>query len=186
MKISTIEDITNLYKKWGSINYSEAITQTEHAVQCARLAEEEDSPSHLVIAALLHDIGHLVDLEQHEGKEIFDVDTAHEATGSRCLVDVLPSSVRLPIALHVDAKRWLCARQPGYFETLSPASTHSLQLQGGPMNDEEVTRFEAMPGFSDAVALRLWDDRGKNKEWGGTLDDFVQILESHAGELTSK
>ncbi|MEI8285909.1 MAG: phosphohydrolase [Actinomycetes bacterium] len=185
MKISTTEDIINLYEKWGSVNYAEAITQTEHGVQCARLAEEENSPSHLVIAALLHDIGHLIDLEEHEGKAVFDVDTAHEATGSRSLVEVMPSSVRLPIALHVDAKRWLCARQPGYLETLSPASTHSLQLQGGPMNDDEVARFEAMPGFSDAISLRLWDDRGKDASAGGTLEDFTRILHSHLHELVA-
>ena len=184
MKISTIDDITRLFEKWGSVNYAEELTQTEHAVQCARLAEEEGAPSHLVIAALLHDIGHLIDLEKHDGQEIFDVDTAHEAQGSRSLADVMPASVRLPIALHVEAKRWLCARKPGYLDTLSAASTHSLQLQGGPMTDDEVSRFEAMPGFADAVSLRLWDDRGKNPEWSCSLDDFKRILDSHSKELS--
>lgn len=185
MKFSSIEEIVNLFEKWGSVKYSEAISQTEHAVQCARLAEAEQAPSHLVVAALLHDIGHLVDLEMHEGTEILDVDTSHEATGSRCIVDVLPSAVRLPIALHVDAKRWLCARQPGYQDSLSDASTHSLQLQGGPMNDEEVARFEAMPGFADAIALRLWDDLGKDVNEGGSLADFEHILRSHSAELVA-
>jgi predicted HD phosphohydrolase len=183
MRIATIDGIIDLFRKWGGINYSEAITQTEHAVQCARLAEEESSPPHLVLAALLHDIGHLMDLESNEGKEIFEYDTAHEATGSRGLSDVMPPAVRLPISLHVDAKRWLCARQPGYLDTLSPASTHSLALQGGPMDDDEVARFEAMPGFSDSVALRLWDDRGKDPELGGSIDDFERLLRSHAAAL---
>jgi predicted HD phosphohydrolase len=185
MRFSSIEEIVNVFEKWGSVNYSEAISQTEHAVQCAKLAEAEKAPSHLVIAALLHDIGHLVDLEMHSGSEILDVDTAHEATGSRCIADVLPSAVRLPIALHVEAKRWLCARQPGYQDSLSDASTHSLQLQGGPMSDDEVARFEAMPGFADAIALRLWDDLGKDSNAGGSITDFENILRHHTTALVA-
>ena len=183
MRITSTADIIGLYRKWGQVKYSELISQTEHAVQCARLAEKDSASSSLVLAALLHDIGHLVDLESNDGTEVTDEDTAHEATGSRVLSDVLPREVRLPIALHVDAKRWLCTRQPGYRASLSAASEHSLQLQGGPMDDDEAARFEAMPGFADAVSLRLWDDLGKDPDVGGSLVDFERILLEHATHL---
>ncbi len=180
MKFSSLKEISDLFEKWGSHNYAEAITQTEHAVQCAKLAIASNSPSHLVVAALLHDIGHLIDLEVNDGKEEFQIDTEHEASGARSLSSVLPASVRLPIALHVEAKRWLCAQQEGYLESLSPASTHSLKLQGGPMTKDEVKRFESMPGFADAISLRQWDDTGKNEELGGTIEDFHHILTTYA------
>ena len=182
MKFSSLDEVIALYEKWGSRHYAEEITQTEHAVQCARLAEADGATSHLVVASLLHDIGHLIDLEINNGEEVFSVDTAHEAVGSRSLAEIFPPAVRQPIALHVEAKRWLCAKKDGYLNSLSAASLHSLQLQGGPMSDAEADRFEAMPGFADATALRLWDDCGKNTELTGSIDDFRQILEHHLGK----
>ena len=184
MKFSSIDEVLSLYEAWGSRKYAEEITQTEHAVQCAHLALAEHSSPSLVLAALLHDIGHLIDLELNAGSEIFDTDTQHEASGSRSLADILPVAVRQPIALHVEAKRWLCAKEHGYLESLSAASLHSLQLQGGPMSEREAIRFESMPGFADAVALRKWDDCGKNVELTGTIDDFRQILQSSLEKLS--
>lgn len=183
MRFTSIDEVVRLFEKWGDVNYAEVITQTEHAVQCAVLAESDGAPSHLVVAALLHDIGHLVDLEMNDGIEVLERDTSHEASGARSIADILPASVRLPIALHVEAKRWLCAREDGYLDALSPASAHSLRLQGGPMTDEETLRFERMPGFADAVALRRWDDLGKDDAKSGDISDLVRILRGHAGTL---
>lgn len=180
MKLESTEAIVDLYRRLGGEKYSEAISQTEHAVQCAWLAEEEGAESHLVLAALLHDIGHLVDLETHGGRLVLDQDTRHEATGGNCLAAVYPARVRNPIVLHVEAKRWLCARRDGYLDGLSPASVHSLGLQGGPMSDQEADRFESMPGFAEAVALRLWDDLGKDGTRGGSIDDFDELLRRHS------
>lgn len=183
MKLESIDHIVDLYAKWGNVKYSEAISQTEHGVQCARLAQQDNSSPALVLAALLHDIGHLIDLEEHSGREILDSDTVHEATGGRALSSIMPATVRNPIVLHVAAKRWLCARQPGYFESLSPASVNSLHLQGGPMTPDQADHFEQMPGFADALALRLWDDVGKIAEWGGSLDEFESILRHNFAAL---
>lgn len=184
MKFSSVDEILDLYEKWGSRTYAEEITQTEHAVQCAQLALMNNSSPSLVIAALLHDIGHLIDLEMNSGHENFETDTKHEASGARSLANVFPIAVRQPIALHVEAKRWLCAKQDGYIESLSAASLHSLQLQGGPMSEQEAIRFESMPGYTDAIALRIWDDCGKNVELTGTHDEFRQILQSSVEKLS--
>ena len=180
MTFSSLDEIIHLYSRWGSRNYAEAITQTEHAVQCAQLAISHNAPSHLIVAALLHDIGHLIDLELSNGVENFENDTQHESSGSRALSPLFPSSVRQPIALHVEAKRWLCANDPEYLSTLSPASLHSLHLQGGPMNEEETSRFQAMPGFADAISLRKWDDTGKDEALGGSMDDFTELLHTYS------
>ncbi|MFZ4112781.1 MAG: HD domain-containing protein, partial [Ilumatobacteraceae bacterium] len=117
-KFTSLIEIESLFEKWGQQFYSENISQTAHAVQCAQLAEEADASSALVLAALLHDVGHLVDLEDSSGKEEHVIDTMHEATAVRVLAPLFPPAVTAPIALHVDGKRWLCAREDGYFETL--------------------------------------------------------------------
>ena len=183
-KFTSLIEIESLFEKWGQQFYSENVSQTAHAVQCAQLAEEADASSALVLAALLHDVGHLVDLEDSAGKEEHEIDTAHEATAARLLASLFPPAVTAPIALHVDGKRWLCAREDGYFETLSPASVASLTLQGGPMSDIEADRFMAMPQFEEAIALRRWDDIGKDtaKEQS-PLDDFRRILRHHFSQI---
>jgi phosphonate degradation associated HDIG domain protein len=183
-RFTTISDIDALFEKWGQQFYSEMVSQTSHAVQCAQLAEQENASSALVLAALLHDVGHLMDLEDLDGKEVHDFDTAHEATGSRALASVFPPAVTAPIAMHVDAKRWLCAKEEGYSETLSEASIASLALQGGPMSDTEADRFMAMPHFEDAISLRRWDDFGKDTSQDhSSLDEFHRLLHSHFEQL---
>jgi phosphonate degradation associated HDIG domain protein len=183
-KFASLIEIESLFEKWGQQFYSENISQTAHAVQCAQLAEEADASSALVLAALLHDVGHLVDLEDSSGREEHEIDTAHEATAVRVLASLFPPAVTAPIALHVDGKRWLCAREDGYFETLSPASVASLALQGGPMSDAEADRFMAMPQFEETISLRRWDDIGKDTSKDQfPLDEFRRLLNFHFEKL---
>ncbi|MSO15018.1 MAG: hypothetical protein EXQ61_01705 [Ilumatobacteraceae bacterium] len=183
-KFTSLIEIESLFEKWGQQFYSENISQTAHAVQCAQLAEDADASSALVLAALLHDVGHLVDLEDSSGKEEHVIDTMHEATATRMLAPLFPPAVTAPIALHVDGKRWLCAREHGYFQTLSPASVASLALQGGPMSDQEADRFMAMPQFKDAIALRRWDDIGKDtSKEKFPHDEFRRLLNFHFEKL---
>ncbi len=183
-KFTSLIEIESLFEKWGQQFYSENISQTAHAVQCAQLAEEADASSALVLAALLHDVGHLVDLEDSSGKEEHTFDTVHEATAVRVLAPLFPPAVTAPISLHVEGKRWLCAREDGYFETLSAGSVASLVLQGGPMTDAEADRFMAMPQFEDAIALRRWDDIGKDISKDQLpFDEFRRILHSHFEQL---
>jgi [1-hydroxy-2-(trimethylamino)ethyl]phosphonate dioxygenase len=116
----------------------------------------------LVAAALLHDVGHLLHLEMTQGTSGGGVeDQRHEATGARHLAAAFPPAVTGPIALHVRAKRYLCATDATYAEALSDGSRRSLRLQGGPMEADEIASFEAASGSRAAVALRRWDDQAK-------------------------
>ena len=141
--------------------YDEVVTEREHALQCAAHASSAGAAPALVAAALLHDIGHLVLDDNVALDEDLTVDHQHDAVGARHLARWFPPSVTAPIALHVEAKRFLCATEPEYFDALSPSSRRSLDVQGGPMTEGEVESFERRPGSSDAIAVRRWDDLGK-------------------------
>lgn len=155
------EQIIALFAKSGqAAYYGEDVTQTEHALQAAYLAEQANSRDALVVAALLHDIGHLVD-DSPEDIAQQGVDARHEDHGAVWLQQYFGQNVTEPIRMHVDAKRYLCATEPGYYEALSEASKLSLQLQGGVFAAEEVAAFEQNPHFRDAVTLRHWDDAAK-------------------------
>lgn len=146
----------------GSTLYGgEDVTQLQHALQCAQLAEDEGASPALITAALLHDIGHMLE-EDFEDAPAHDEDRRHEDLGDAFLSKWFGPDVTEPVRLHVDAKRYLCAVEPDYFDSLSPMSRHSLMLQGGPMSETEVAEFEAGPYAQDAVRLRRWDDRGKD------------------------
>lgn len=153
--------IDRLFDERGGGEYhGEAVTQLEHALQSAALAEQDGQPPEIIAAALLHDIGHL--LHGH-GEDYLEhgLNDKHEELGSRFLSRAFGPAVIEPILLHVPAKRYLCAVRSGYFHTLSPASVRSLGLQGGPMNASEVKEFESHPHFGAAAKVREYDDRAK-------------------------
>lgn len=155
-----IDDLIELYRTAGAARYGkEAINQEQHALQCASLAERAGAPPVLVAAALLHDLGHLVASREHKGGPGND---RHEFVAIPFLHGVFPDAVIEPIRMHVDAKRYLCATRPDYWEMLSPASQRSLELQGGPFSAEDAAHFIAQPFACDAVALRRWDDGAKS------------------------
>ena len=168
-----ITAIERLFTRWGTNTYDERISQLEHAVQCAQLAHDAGADDGLVVAALLHDVGHLLALERGNGTVDVTANDSHESTGAAYLARHFPTSVTAPIALHVEAKRYLCTVEESYFSTLSVGSIRSLEVQGGRMNDEEVNRFRNHPAAERAVALRRWDERGKDLTPSGrTLADF--------------
>lgn len=148
-------------RKGGELYGGEQVTEEQHALQAAHLAEREGRPAHVIVAALLHDVGHLFEPEFHRAMEL-QSDGRHEQIGQAFLKRWFGPDVTEPVRLHVAAKRYLCATRPGYFDTLSPASVHSLALQGGPMSAEEVAAFEATPHYADAVQVRLYDDLAKD------------------------
>jgi phosphonate degradation associated HDIG domain protein len=156
-----IDQIVTLYRTVGAARYGmEAVNQEQHALQCAQLAEQAGSTPELVAAALLHDLGHLLAQQQrpcHDGKN-----DLHEFVAIPFLRGAFGEAVLAPIRMHVDAKRYLCATVSGYSGTLSPASRHSLELQGGPFGPDESKRFIEQPYAVDAVALRRWDDSAKS------------------------
>lgn len=170
--------IISIYDAFGDRMYGEAVSEREHAVQCAHAARLEDAPDSLVAAALLHDIGHLL---HKAGENVADhgMDMRHELLGERFLARRMPARVTRPVALHVAAKRYLCSAEAGYLDSLSPASKRSLELQGGPMTADEMAAFEREPHAQDAVRLRRWDEMGKQLDWKTPpLEAYADLLEA--------
>jgi phosphonate degradation associated HDIG domain protein len=157
----TLSDIEVLFAQRGGEQYAgEPVTQLEHALQCAQRAEAEDADDELVTAALLHDLGHLLH-DFGATPTLQGIDDIHQYRALPFLNGVFTGQVTRPIKLHVDAKRYLCATQPGYFAALSQDSKRSLGLQGGIFNEGQVEAFIAQPGAPEAVRLRVWDDLAK-------------------------
>jgi gamma-butyrobetaine dioxygenase len=159
--MSVIDLIFSLFRAKGTGAYfGEAVTETEHALQSAHLAEQSGAAPALVAAALLHDVGHLLHgLPENVAEH--GIDGRHEEGGAAWLARHFAAATVDPVRLHVAAKRYLCAVEPGYHAGLSGASQRSLRLQGGPMTPAEVRRFEQEPWFRAAVAVRRWDDGAK-------------------------
>jgi phosphonate degradation associated HDIG domain protein len=156
-----IDEILRLYEAKGGREYEgEGISQLEHALQSAQLAEQAGASSELVCAALLHDIGHLLN-DQGETPTLRGIDDLHQYAALPFLRPYFPEAVLGPIRLHVDAKRYLCAARPEYYEGLSADSKRSLKLQGGVFGAQEAERFIRQPYAAEAVQVRLWDDAAK-------------------------
>jgi predicted HD phosphohydrolase len=154
-------DILDRYHRLGGIAYEgEGVTQLQHAWQCGELARQAGAAPRLQLAAWLHDLGHLV--SGLEGTPtLAGVDDRHEALSAAVLLPIFGAEVSEPVALHVDAKRYLVANRPRYADSLSPDSRRSLALQGGPMRPQDCIRFGQALYAADAVRLRIWDDRAK-------------------------
>jgi phosphonate degradation associated HDIG domain protein len=159
--MSITDEILAIFHKRGSDAYfGESVSMTEHALQAAFFAQTAAAPPALIVAALLHDIGHLVD-EVPSDIADWTVDAHHEQIGSRWLATRFRPDVSEPVRLHVPAKRYLLATDATYFAKLSPASVITLKLQGGPMAAHEVAKFETERFHKEAVRVRQWDDQGK-------------------------
>lgn len=179
---ASTSDLFQLYESRGLEPYGEAVSQIDHALQCAALAQKEHASDAMIVAALFHDVGHLlVDAPHARPSDRDEVDDDHEAIGARVLSPLFGPAVARPVSLHVTAKRWRCTREPAYYDRLSEASKLSLKAQGGLLSDEECLRFEEHPGFPDALSLRTWDDEGKLIGLDvGSLEDYVGIVNSLA------
>lgn len=159
--MNVVDQIIELFATKGHDAYvGEPVSQLEHALQSAYHAESLGASDALVVAALLHDIGHLVHKLREDAAD-HGVDTRHEHLGQAWLARYFGPEVTEPIALHVPAKRYLCATDAEYQSQLSPASVQSLALQGGPLGDDEVRAFEQHPFYREAVTLRRCDDLAK-------------------------
>jgi len=173
----TLPDIEKLFKAHGHIEYSgEGVTQLEHALQCAERAESEGAGDALVAAAFLHDLGHMLN-PQGETPTARGIDDQHQYFAIPFIRPLFPPEVVEPIRLHVDAKRALCALDPGYYDALSDDSKRSLELQGGTYTTEEARLFAAKPYARDAMRVRRWDDQAKipGKVTPG-IDHYLEVV----------
>jgi phosphonate degradation associated HDIG domain protein len=156
--------ISELYQEKGDLHYDgEGVSQLAHAWQCGQLAKADGVSPQLQLAAWLHDIGHL--LSTKEGTPtIYGYDDHHENVGGSFLARYFSEKVSRPVLMHVLAKRYLVSTYPEYHKSLSPDSIRSLALQGGLMTEQECSEFIALPFAEDALALRRWDESGKQAD----------------------
>ncbi|MFM7437693.1 MAG: HD domain-containing protein, partial [Snowella sp.] len=152
----TLFDLLEILRSRGHEQYGgEAVTQLEHALQCATLAQENQASPELITACLFHDLGHLVhNLGENAAEK--GVDDRHEYRTIPWLKPLFPEAVIEPIRLHVEAKRYLCAVDLDYFDSLSVNSQQSLRLQGGIFSTQEVEVFLTLPYTQEAIQLRKW------------------------------
>lgn len=167
-----VAQVFEAFARHGGAHYGENVSQLQHALQCAQLAAEQGCADTMIAAALLHDIGRMLDPDGNAA-ELEGSDALHEETGAAALSRAFPAQVTEPVRLHVAAKRYLCAVNPDYVAGLSAASLLSLEVQGGPMGPAEVAAFEREPFFEDALLLRRFDD------WGKRIGCPVASLESY-------
>jgi gamma-butyrobetaine dioxygenase len=168
--MSPVDRLAELFASEGAADYlGEPVTVAQHLLQAGALAQGAGAPPALVAAALLHDAGHLrgadplADGQEPSGRELMaGTDNDHGERGAAWLARWFGPAVTEPVRLHVAAKRYLCAAEPGYFALLSPASVYTLSLQGGPMTPAEAAAFAPGPHADGAVAVRRWDDAAKD------------------------
>lgn len=162
----TLQDISSLLNSRATTWYGqEAVSQLEHALQCAYLAEKANETSETIVAALLHDLGHILS-KDNPNTTVDDgsppiKDDLHQYVALPFLRNIFSDAVLEPIKLHVEAKRYLCAVDSNYWDSLSPASKHSLELQGGIFDESQIKAFEDLPYASQATRLRRYDDLAK-------------------------
>jgi predicted HD phosphohydrolase len=154
----------DIFTRRGGEEYlGEPVTMAEHMLQGAYFAEKAGEPEIIIVSALLHDIGHFT---SEFGTFSMDdtTDKFHEDAGAEVLRPFFPNLVTDCVRYHVAAKRYLCAAKPSYLKRLSEASIHSLNLQGGPMNTDEVAAFEKNPNLKEIIKVRYYDDAGKRAD----------------------
>lgn len=156
-----VDFIEDIFERCGSEEYlGEPVSMAEHMLQGAELAEQAGASDEIIAAALLHDIGHFTHEFPMDAADR-GIDSVHEDAGARVLARFFPKIVVDCVRYHVAAKRYLCAIDPDYFSGLSPASVHSLELQGGPMSAEEAAQFSDVGDVEAICQVRVWDDLGK-------------------------
>ncbi len=156
--------IGDIFERCGDEEYlGEPVTMAEHMLQGATIAEQNGQDKVIIVDALLHDIGHFTSEFGTFSMEDTEV-RYHEEAGAEVLSQFFPSVITDCVRYHVAAKRYLCATRPDYFKRLSPATVHSLNLQGGPMSDEEVVEFERNPNLKEILQVRYLDEAGKRAD----------------------
>ncbi|MEH6833045.1 MULTISPECIES: HD domain-containing protein [Falsihalocynthiibacter] len=159
-----VDFLGSIFDRRGGEEYlGEPVTMGEHMLQGATIAQQNGQSEEIIVAALLHDIGHFTSEFGTYSPDDTE-DRHHEDAGAEVLERFFPTVITDCCRYHVAAKRYLCATKPEYFSRLSAASVHTLHLQGGPMSVEEVAEFERNPNLKDIIAVRYLDDAGKRED----------------------
>lgn len=175
-----------MYERYGGEEYAgEKVTQLEHMAQAAELAEEQGYDEEVILAAFLHDIGHITESATSEEGRMgrFGIKD-HEAIGAEYLLEKgFSKKICRLVASHVEAKRYLTVRDPSYYARLSDASKRTLEYQGGPMTEEEATAFEQYPLFELIIKMRTWDEEAKIEHKPlPNLEHYRQMMLRHLRE----
>ncbi|KAI8085107.1 uncharacterized protein BX664DRAFT_387742 [Halteromyces radiatus] len=159
----------------------EHISQLEHSLQAASQALNAGADEETILAALLHDIGQFATSADQKqmlcdasalneldpgavkgNKQVSVGVTGHERIGAEYLRQLgFSEKVTALVESHVPVKRYLTAKYPEYYASLSGASKLSLKYQGGPYTTEQVEAFEKDPLYHIKVQVRQWDDAAK-------------------------
>ncbi len=181
---SPIDILAGLFAGEGVRSYlGEEVSIAKHMLQAGGLAEDDGAPSTLVVAALLHDVGHFeaIGRRQVDAPRLEQVDYRHQDAGADWLAQWFPEAITEPVRLHVMAKRYLCSVEPAYLARLSPASLHTLRLQGGPLSQAEARSFERRAYARQAVAVRRWDEAAKDPTVSApSFEHFRELLSRHS------
>jgi len=176
------EEIIQLFTLYGHNEYAgEKVSQMEHMVQAAELARIQGSDDEVVLAAFLHDIGHIAEkLSEDNGMGVYGIKD-HEALGAEFLSECgFSSRLTRLVSSHVVAKRYLTLREPGYYDKLSEASKKTLEFQGGPLTDAEADQMEQDPLFSEIIQMRRWDEEAKLEHQPiPSLDLYRELIFHH-------
>ena len=178
--------LADIFARRGGEEYlGEPVTMAQHMLQAARCAERAAQPEAVIVAALLHDIGHFTSEFGTYSPDDTE-DRHHEEAGGDVLAPFFPPRVVDCVRWHVAAKRYLCATRPEYFNKLSQASVHTLSLQGGPMNADEVAAFERNPHLGDIIKVRVYDEAGKYADkqtppFSHYAPMVQRVVDAHAG-----
>lgn len=175
-----VQELRRLFQEKGHLSYGEGVSQQEHMLQCAALAKAANYDNEVVIAAFLHDVGHLLEgtpFESQLGNE------RHEDIAAAYLISRgFSKKVISLVQSHVAAKRYLVFRDTKYYDSLSEASKATLKMQGGQMSILEAIAFESEPYFELKIQIRMWDDRGKATNLyypNGLLERYLKMVEEH-------
>jgi len=175
-------EIIHLYSSYGGDEYAgEKVTQLEHMVQAAQLARAQGYGDEVVLAAFLHDIGHIAEkVSQDKAMDGFGV-RDHESIGAEFLNNLgFSHRITRLVASHVAAKRYLVNRDKHYFDQLSEASKRTLAFQGGAMNDIEADMLEEDPLFREIIQMRRWDEAAKVEHQPvPSLEPFREMIIQH-------
>jgi len=189
LNADTIVDfIAGIFERRGGEEYlGEPVTMAEHMLQGATIAEQNGMSEEIIVGALLHDIGHFTSEFGTYSPEDTE-DRHHEDAGAAVLKPFFPTVITGCVLYHVAAKRYLCATKPEYFKRLSPASVHTLELQGGPMSADEVAEFEKNPNLKEIIQVRYLDEAGKRADM--ETPDFAhfapmvqRLVDKHAAAI---